>query len=282
VRRRVHSRLAVSAGALVVALALPVGARGIHETCAGAASGPSAAVVVDFGDVSDQGAPPAGVVRACVPLDGRVTGAQALVDAGFRLSLGPGGYVCAIDGYPASGCGEKTGDRKYLYWSYWKSQGEGDWNYSGIGAAIPLNDGATEGWRFVEGAGSPNDPRPRSSPDHDAICGRSTPEPTASSQAAPAEDPAAAPSDAAPSATPTATSTTPTDTVVDGSTTTSSVDENTTEPTEAAADELALASATPSPPQSGSADKLGTVLVVAVIVVLAAAAFLRSRRSGTE
>src|SRR4029077_18735857 len=120
VRRRVGARVAVVVGALVVGLGAPVSGAGMHEPCAAAATGPSVAVVVDFGDVSGVGTPPGGVETGCVPWSSGFRGGDALQDAGFAVRAQPSGLVCAINGYPADGCGTKTGDRKYQYWAYWK------------------------------------------------------------------------------------------------------------------------------------------------------------------
>ncbi|HVU74919.1 MAG TPA: hypothetical protein VHE83_18290 [Mycobacteriales bacterium] len=65
-----------------------------------------------------------------------------------------GGLLCAIDGYPATGCGEHdTARGGYDYWSYWhKRRGSSQWVYSGTGAdqysPVP---GDLEGWAFQEG-----------------------------------------------------------------------------------------------------------------------------------
>jgi hypothetical protein len=172
-RQKLVSRLAVAVGALAFAslASLPFAAGPFGQTCAEAATGPSVALVVDFGNVSGQGNPPGGVVTRCVSHSNDMTGAQALIDAGFKLRI-EDGLLCAISGYPATGCGEKTGARKYLYWSYWKAPaGTSTWEYSGAGVGVEIRAGVAEGWRFVEGSGSPNDLQPGAAPDHLAICG---------------------------------------------------------------------------------------------------------------
>ena len=43
------------------------------------------------------------------------------------------GLLCSIDGYPATGCGEQTGN-SYAYWSYWDGR-SGSWVFSNTGPA---------------------------------------------------------------------------------------------------------------------------------------------------
>ncbi len=287
-RRRVGSRVAVVIGALVVALGAPVsvtaGSLVAGEQCAGAATGPTVAVVVDFGDVSGQGTPPGGVVSQCVPWSDGVTGLDALKSAGFTYRAQGAGQVCAINGYPADGCGTKTGDRKYQYWAYWKAPaGENSWDYSAIGAAPKIRSGGTEGWRFVEGAGSPNDPQPRGAADHDATCGPMTDPDSPNGPAVPG---AGVPEANTPASPASSVATAP-----DSSTADAAVDDpaapadfapgTSTTATNAATPDVALAVATPASTKSDAGNILGVVIVVAVIVALGAAAFFRSRRPGT-
>ena len=46
-----------------------------------------------------------------IPFDARA--------GGKVLTFGTSGLLCAIDGYPAGGCGDRTGQGGYHYWSYW-------------------------------------------------------------------------------------------------------------------------------------------------------------------
>ncbi len=68
---------------------------------------------------------------------------------------------------PATGstCTGRTGRRR-------RRRAAGTTRRSGAAPEDP--PGGTEGWRFVEGAGSPNDPQPRAHADHDATCGPTT------------------------------------------------------------------------------------------------------------
>lgn len=171
-RQKVWFRSLLAAGVLVAALAGPAPALdGVFGAACAGASGPALALVVDFGDVTTAGPRPGGVEVHCIPHPGRMTGLEALRSAGYQLRFAPSGLLCAVNGYPAEGCGERQGGgRRYLYWSYWRGNG-GGWEYAGIGPATPVRAGAVEGWRFVEGSSSPSDPQPRWAPDHAAICG---------------------------------------------------------------------------------------------------------------
>ena len=65
------------------------------------------------------------------------------------------GLLCAIDGYPVTGCGESDGTGAYVYWSYWTGSGD-TWTYATAGpAGRKLADGAVEAvtdWLGVRGA----------------------------------------------------------------------------------------------------------------------------------
>jgi hypothetical protein len=70
------------------------------------------------------------------------------------------GLLCAIDGYPTSGCGAQSGTH-YAYWAYW--HGGRHWQYANGGPGewkVAIGD--VEGWRFEpEGSATPADPPPR-------------------------------------------------------------------------------------------------------------------------
>jgi hypothetical protein len=175
-RKKTWGRIA---GAFCVVAAFVAGpalaAPGLLGACASAQSG-TVAVVVDFGTVP--GGPGGGPVVRCVSPGSPNTGAQALADAGFRVRYGPSGLLCAINDYPATGCGERTDSRQYKYWAYWRKSVEqpAAWTYASIGpASARVEPGDVEGWRFVDGNGSPTDPQPRSTPDQVALCGVTAP-----------------------------------------------------------------------------------------------------------
>lgn len=278
--RRVHQRLALAVAVLSISLVAPVTAAGVTATCAGAAEGETVAIVIDFGDVTDQGERPGGVETFCVPWRSGMRGGDAMRDAGLTMRFGTSGLLCAIDGYPAGGCGDRTGQGGYYYWSYWKAgAGETSWSYSTTGAATPVRAGVTEGWRFVKGAGSPNDPQPRRAPDHDEICPDApppAPAPTAPSAVEPGVVPPAA-------ATGPAVSTTvpggdvvvappeePAAGAADPSTTTSTpVGRD---------DEVALADTAAASASSDVGGAVGAIALVVLIVGLGGAALVRARR----
>ena len=120
-------------------------------------------LAIDFGTV-DGGS--VAVQIHCVSIARGGTGFDVLKNDGHAFRLNSAGLVCAIDGFPATGCGDHrpTG---YRYWSYWtvSDASPGTWTYATFGPAShrPVT-GAVEGWRYVEGAGNPTDPAPRANP----------------------------------------------------------------------------------------------------------------------
>ena len=127
---------------------------------------PRVAVVIDHGSSID---------ARCIEIDGNMNGAQFLALRAQILNVpqptyNASGLLCSIDGYPRTGCGEKTGST-YAYWSYWDGR-SGRWVFARIGpASRRMTDGAMEGWRFqqegsLESSGNP----PRYAPDRNGIC----------------------------------------------------------------------------------------------------------------
>jgi hypothetical protein len=177
-RSAVVARLA-GALALVGAVVLgpPLVAPHAFGACA-AAGGGTVAIVVDFGDVAGS---PGHVVVRCVPSGSSKTGAQVLADAGFAVRYDPGsGLLCGIDGFPASGCGDRTGaGRDFSYWAYWRAPaGSSQWTYASIGpGSARVKAGDVEGWRYVRGSASPSDPPPRRSPVPASLCPAPDPAP---------------------------------------------------------------------------------------------------------
>ena len=168
----------VATGVIVFSPAPPASA----SPCAYAPG--SIAVVVDFGD----GSP---VSAVCVPADSSDNGAAVLAARAQQLGtpaprFDSSGFVCGIDGYPSSGCGEQTG-ATYAYWSYW--HGSGSWQYSNVGpGGSRVHTDVVEGWRFQpHGAGNPSDPPPNGSPDHNVTCAPATTTTTSSSTTTSAE-----------------------------------------------------------------------------------------------
>jgi hypothetical protein len=139
---------------------------GVGRACA--ASALHVAVVVDHGDG-------ASVSAVCVPANARDNGAIVLATRAAQLGVpapryNASGLLCAIDGTPATGCGEVR-NGKYAYWSYWHGS-NGKWTYADIGPASTRVDAAIiEGWRWEPaGAALPSDPPPRASTDATRIC----------------------------------------------------------------------------------------------------------------
>jgi len=118
-------------------------------------------VVVDPGD----GGPTSAV---CLVVPRGTTGSQVLARRASMVGApvpryGSSGLLCAIDGHPTSGCGERGGVG-FRYWAYFNGA-SGDWSYGNYNPFTRrVADGDIEGWRFVEGAGNGTDPPPRLAP----------------------------------------------------------------------------------------------------------------------
>ena len=113
------------------------------------------AVVIDFGDVASIAGSPGGVGVVCLPLARHESSTAALFAASAQLGWpavrSDGGFICAIDGYPRTGCAVRQGAR-YIYWSYWKGSPSG-WNFSNVGSdGSRAACGTVEGWRFIDSA----------------------------------------------------------------------------------------------------------------------------------
>ncbi|MBI4943043.1 MAG: hypothetical protein HY830_20045 [Actinobacteria bacterium] len=119
---------------------------------------PGVLVVVEFRDVPQGG----GSRTGCA--SNPSSGISALRQAGFGVTLGTGpysgGFVCALDGAPARGCGVVDND---TYWSYWwMAPGTSRWVYSQTGAAGRRPQrGGIEAWVW-QSSGSVEAPGPRS------------------------------------------------------------------------------------------------------------------------
>lgn len=140
------------------------------------------AVVIDFGGGN--------VSTACVPIADGSTGIDVLNARAAQLGVaGPrfnpvNGLLCGIDGYPATGCAERTATG-YAYWSYWNGD-SGSWTYSNVGpASRRMHEGTVEGWRFQSGTGASTDRPPSAAASFAAIC----PPATTTTTAAPTTQP---------------------------------------------------------------------------------------------
>jgi len=187
--------VAVSPDGFVSDSVVPDAVSGLFASCAEAATGTvNVAIAVDPGVV---GGAPRGPETLCVTVPDGATGADVLVERARLLGRppprwAPSGLMCAIDGYPATGCGERV-DGAYRYWSYHLGD-EGSWSFARTGPAMRRATPARmEGWHFIAGANSPADPPPRVAPSSAAVCPPSAPPATVGT-------PPAAPAPAAPAA----------------------------------------------------------------------------------
>ena len=170
--------VAALAAVAAVFVAVPGGAVGGTAACA--ADENRFAIMVDFGDAPGA---PSGNTVTCVPVDGDDTAADALVTRARMLGrpvprYNNAGLLCSLDGFPESGCGERT-EAGYRYWSYWFG-GEA-WSYASTGPAFHrAKPGGAVGWRFQPtGAANATDPPPRASARFTDLC------PAAATSAAP-------------------------------------------------------------------------------------------------
>ena len=290
VRRRPLRATRLAAAALVVACVVPAAAvAGAPPACA--AGELRVAVVVDFGDLPSP--PPTSVM--CVAGSDRDTGADILA-ARARLLGKPmprynsSGLLCAIDGLPQTGCGERV-DGRYRYWSYWHGTA-GGWEYSSTGpAGQRARSTTTEGWRYVDGAGLPSAPPPRGPADPAATCTSApppSPAPTSSPSTAPpgggapGGSPAPAPGPAGPGspggapASPTAD---PAATTITTGLSPPGADGTTTSTTAASTARQEAANRRPDRTDAGSAGRLlGTIAGIAAVAGLAGAGAVVARR----
>ena len=130
-------------------------------------------VVVDLGGASDQ------PEVSCVSVPAGSNGAEVLAARAKLLGVPApryaiSGLLCAIDGYPATGCGQQNGTH-YAYWAYF--HGGASWTYASVGpASWSIVAGDVEGWRFEpDGSATPADPPPRSASDAPTLCPASSP-----------------------------------------------------------------------------------------------------------
>ncbi len=116
-------------------------------------------------DSSDLGG---GASATCLVVPAGTTGSQLLARRGSELGTGSprygsSGLLCAIDGLPATGCGDRNAGG-FEYWAYFNGS-SGSWAYGNINPFTRrLSDGDIEGWRYVQGAGNGQDPPPRIGP----------------------------------------------------------------------------------------------------------------------
>jgi hypothetical protein len=166
----------------------------------------------------------AGTATICVPLVISRTG-QPTVEQSLRVPAGTdglaalqrdhavrqdNGLVCAIDGYPATGCTSvtPTGD---VYWAYWhRAPGAAHWTYSQVGAgSSTVEPGVAEGWSWQTGNSEAAVPPPDVDVARMCPAASAHPTPTPSPTHPRPASPAASAPPAAPTAAPRAAAATP-------------------------------------------------------------------------
>jgi hypothetical protein len=151
--------------AVVVAVIFVSVGRADAASCSGPLAGGEIRVVIVV-DGTDIGS---GSSATCLVVPAGTSGSQLLARRSAELGAGSprygsSGLLCAIDGLPATGCGDRNADG-FGYWAYF-FEADGKWFYgNGNPFTKRLVDGAIEGWRFVTGGcGCGLDPPPRIGP----------------------------------------------------------------------------------------------------------------------
>jgi hypothetical protein len=298
--RCVALALGLVAVCVLATLAVGESPAGAASRCASTVPGGHVRVVlvVDPGAGGSPGA-------TCLVVPDGTTGADLLAQRGSLLGTAPpryasSGLLCAIDGYPAEGCGDRTSGG-YLYWSYWSGT-SGSWVYGqGNPFRRRIRDGDIEGWRFVDGSGTGTDPAPQVAPSPSLFPPLAPPPPAP----APAPDPGAAvpgPSYApgAPSGGPGAGAAPPsasgapaaeeppaaTEQVAPDPSAADTTSSSSTTTADGGEDEVQELAVMPASSDGGSGGSAGAVAGVVVVVVLSAgigaAAVVQSRRRRSE
>jgi hypothetical protein len=263
------------AATLGVALGAPAASAATAAPCQ--ADGDHVAVVVDFGD---------SVSQQCVAFSSGDNGMDVIAS---RVRLNNVGLVCAIDGFPSTGCGEQTADGHYAYWSYWHGTASGGWQYASSGPASGRVAPTTvQGWRWqAAGAAKPSDPPPRASADPSATC---PPEPSPSTEASTptsTADPVTVPTPAAPVRAPLASTTITTTTAADLTSTSESGASSTSNASSGRASSSpssgAAAGATVHDAGSGGAGSpVGIIVGVGLVGAVGAGALVSTRRRAID
>jgi len=171
VTKRLHQMRVLRAMAAVIVgvvalVSMLVGSVG--DASASSCSGPMTdgeirvVLVVDSSDLGG------GASATCLVVPAGTTGSQLLARRGSELGTGSprygsSGLLCAIDGLPTTGCGDRSSGG-FEYWAYFNGS-SGSWAYGNINPFTRrLSDGDIEGWRYVQGAGNGQDPPPRIGP----------------------------------------------------------------------------------------------------------------------
>ncbi|MEE1928555.1 SCO2322 family protein [Streptomyces sp. TRM 70351] len=138
----------------------PRGAAAFAEVCAGTqprAGHKRVALVIDPGTAADApgGARPPGPREECARIPGDGTAADALAAAAPPLRYDANALLCAIAGYPASGCGERIGADGGGGPDTGSADGSGPDSGSGPGDGSASADGSASGDGSADDAGSP-------------------------------------------------------------------------------------------------------------------------------
>lgn len=136
------------AGLLAAPLTAAAPAAAAGERAAAATSGGTICVglLVDATSVGGRRS------TGCAKVPAGSNGIDVLEAAGHSVTTQDnGGFVCAIDGVPASGCSANDDSH---YWAYWhRAAGAGSWTYSSEGAAsYRPAAGSTDGWVYDNGS----------------------------------------------------------------------------------------------------------------------------------
>lgn len=251
------------------------------SSCSGpVASGEIRVVLVV--DASDLGG---GSSATCLVVAAGTTGSQLLARRGNELGTGSprygsSGLLCAIDGLPASGCGDRsTGG--FEYWAYFNGS-SGSWVYGNFNPFTRrLSDGDIEGWRYVRGAGNGQDPPPRIGPARSLFpaLAPSLPSLPDLSSLAPSSGASEATSSGAGSVVVPSTAPSASEERVDpsGDTSVDAVSTSTTVAESVAVGAVALASS--STTHSNAGRWIGIAAVFVLIAVMAGGAWVQTRRS---
>ncbi len=98
---------------------------------------------------------------ACITVKDGANGLDVLRTGGHSLRFDQSGLICAIDGRPATGCGDAT-TGAYAYWSYWWRTDDGAWRFANRGPGahpVATTGKQAEGWSWNDGSGK-NEVRP--------------------------------------------------------------------------------------------------------------------------
>ena len=302
---RARSRLVAALGAAAAVLVLPAALAGVGgslldagvgSSCASAAGTIHVGLVIDYGTVDSAGSSRS-TSRQCVALpdSGKSrSGANALMAGNHALRWSSSGLLCAIDGYPATGCGESSATG-YRYWSYW--HGGDSWSYSSVGPdSFTPKDGAVEGWHFIDGTGTTDGTvttdggrKPRSSATSPCPASPGSTTPPTTSATTPPPTPVGSGSGSGGSAVPTSSIVGESSTTLGGdptlansATVGASADDSAGSGSGGTAgttsDEAALGANAPvSSNPSGSHLPIGAILMVVAVLGLAGSAFVRFR-----